>query len=129
MERRTRGARALFLALSALVTTACTDEGPDSGPGEMTATLVGPNGAEGAALVVLLGEGVGEISPVGSTEVFVGTADGSVQVVLIDQAGGDLAFRVALADTTRRPEAIVQQVAGPDDELRVLEGYSVELRR
>jgi hypothetical protein len=124
-----RGARALLVSACTLVVTACSSEGPISGPGEMTATLVGPHGAEGAALVVLLGEGIGEVSSLGSTEVFAGIADGSVQVVLIDQTGGDLSFRVALADTTRRPEAIVQQVAGPDDELRTLEGYSVELRR
>ena len=42
----------------------------------------------------------------------------STRVVLINRAGGDLAFRVAVADTTQPPSFFIQQVAGPDDELR-----------
>ena len=57
-----------LIAIAALA--ACSDEGPVSGPGTLTASLVGPNGAEGAALVVVSGEGVGEITAVGDTEVF-----------------------------------------------------------
>ena len=108
-----------LLPLFALVAlSACSDEGPVSGPGTLTATLLSPNGSEGAALVVLVGEGVGGVTPVGSTEVFAQVEGAATNIVLINQAGGELSFRVALADTLMPPEAVVQEVAGPDDELR-----------
>ena len=56
------------------------------------------------------------------------SSDGGVQVVLIDQAGGDLSFLVTLSDTTRLPQAIVRQVAGPDDELPLKAPDGVEIR-
>ena len=37
---------------------------------------------------------------------------------------------MALADTTQKPVGLVEQVAGPDDELRAtVSGYEVEFRR
>jgi hypothetical protein len=47
----------VFVAVAALA--ACTDAGPVSGPGTVDAILISPNGAEGAALVVLSGDGLG----------------------------------------------------------------------
>lgn len=117
-----------LLILVALV--ACADEGPLSGPGTLTATLMSPNGAEGAALVILVGEGIGAVTAVGATEVHTRAGAGSMQIVLINQQGGDLSFQLAVADTTQPPQAIVQEVAGPDDELRsVLTAYVVEFGR
>lgn len=116
---------AVFLGLAA-----CSDQAPVSGPGTMTATLVGPSGAEGAALVVILDADLGEISPVGRTDVFAAEGSGATRVVLVNRDGGTLSFQVAVADTTRPPPALVEQVAGPDDELRSsLEGYAVEFTR
>ena len=65
---------AAFLGLSLLV--ACADQSPP-GPGILTATLKSPNGAEGAALVVLMGSGIGELTPLGNTELgrYLGGAD------------------------------------------------------
>jgi len=118
----------LLLAIVAL--TACADESPVSGPATMTATLISPNGAEGAALVILVGEGMGDITPIGDTEVFARVGSSSTQIVLINQVGGELSFQVAVADTTQLPIAVVQEVAGPDDELRSsVTGYSVEFAR
>ena len=109
---------------------ACADQAPESGPGTLTATLKSPNGTEGAALVVLIGEGIGSVSAVGRTEVYSYAGPDATQVVLIDQAGGQLAFQVAVADTTLPPLVVIRQVAGPDDELRsILTGYDLELRR
>ncbi|MDA0327856.1 MAG: hypothetical protein O2958_02410 [Gemmatimonadetes bacterium] len=124
-----RTLRALpILILAGLV--ACADEGPLSGPGTLTATLMSPNGAEGAALVILVGEGIGAVTAVGATEVHTRAGAGSMQIVLINQQGGDLSFQLAVADTTQPPQAIVQEVAGPDDELRsVLTAYVVEFGR
>lgn len=114
----------------ALALAACADEGPVSGPGTLTATLVSPNGAEGAAHVVLLGEGIGAITPLGSTEVHSRTGVEGTHVVLVDPAGGTLAFQIAVADTTQPPAVVIQQVAGPDDALRSgLEAYRLELGR
>jgi hypothetical protein len=117
-----------MLALVALV--GCADEGPVAGPATMTATLRSPHGAEGAAVVLLVGDGVGAITAVGDTEVYTHTGGTSTLVVLINQAGGELAFQVAVADATQPPEAVVQQVAGPDDALRPsLAGYALEIVR
>lgn len=96
----------------------------------MTATLSSPSGSEGAAVLTLLGDDIGAISAVGGTEVHSRAGNGSVRVVLISEAGGELAFRVAVADTTQPPSAVVVEVAGPDDELRpTIDGYSVEFGR
>lgn len=122
--------RPLITLVAVLLAAACSDEGPVSGPGTMTATLVGPNGAEGAAVLALLGDGLGEISPIGTTEVHSRAGDSMTRVLLINQSGGELSFQVAVADTTQPPAVVVEQVAGPDDELRPsIEGYSVELSR
>jgi len=118
---------AAFLGLSLLV--ACADQSPP-GPGILTATLKSPNGAEGAALVVLMGSGIGEVTPVGSNQLYSNSSLDEVRIVLINQAGGELEFRVEVADTTIKPTATVEEVAGPDNELRsTLGGYQLEFRR
>ena len=118
---------AAFLALSLLV--ACTDQSPP-GPGILTATLKSPNGAEGAALVVLMGPGIGEVTPVGSNQLYSNSSLDEVRIVLINQNNGTLAFRVEVADTTIKPAAIVEEVANPDNQIRsTLDGYQLEFRR
>ena len=118
---------ATFLALSLLV--ACTDQSPP-GPGILTATLKSPNGAEGAALVVLMGPGIGEVTPVGSNQLYSNSSLDEVRIVLINQNDGTLAFRVEVADTTIKPAAIVEEVANPDNQIRsTLDGYQLEFRR
>ena len=118
---------ATFLALSLLV--ACTDQSPP-GPGILTATLKSPNGAEGAALVVLMGPGIGEVTPVGSNQLYSNSSLDEVRIVLINQNNGTLAFRVEVADTTIEPAAIVEEVANPDNLIRsTLDGYQLEFRR
>ena len=118
---------AAFLALLLLV--ACTDQSPP-GPGILTATLKSPNGAEGAALVVLMGPGIGEVTPVGSNQLYSNSSLDEVRIVLINQNNGTLAFRVEVADTTIEPAAIVEEVANPDNLIRsTLDGYQLEFRR
>ena len=118
---------AAFLALSLLV--ACADQSPP-GPGILTATLKSPNGAEGAALVVLMGPGIGEVTPVGSNQLYSNSSLDEVRIVLINQNNGTLAFRVQVADTTMEPAAIVEEVANPDNKIRLtLDGYQLEFRR
>ena len=118
---------AAFLALSLLV--ACADQSPP-GPGILTATFKSPNGAEGAALVVLMGPGIGEVTPVGSNQLYSNSSLDEVRIVLINQNDGTLAFRVEVADTTIKPAAIVEEVANPDNQIRsTLDGYQLEFRR
>ncbi len=106
---------------------ACADEGPVSGPGTLTGTLLSPNGAEGAALLMVLGDGFSNVTGVGDTEAYGQAGIGSTKVVLVNQAGGELSFRVAVPDTTQAPQVVVEQVAGPDDEARSgVAGYLVE---
>ena len=120
----------LAIAFAALVVVGCSDEGPVSGPGTMTATVAGPNGPEGAAVVIILDEAVEAVSPVGDTEVYSRVGGSATHVVLINQNGGELSFEMAVADTTQPPVALVQEVAGPDDELRLdVTDYVVEFRR
>ena len=118
---------AAFLGLSLLV--ACADQSPP-GPGILTATLKSPNGAEGAALVVLMGPGIGEVTPVGSNQLYSNSSLDEVRIVLINQNNGTLAFRVEVADTTIEPTAIVEEVANPHNQIRLtLDGYQLEFRR
>jgi hypothetical protein len=96
----------------------------------MTATLAGPNGPEGAALVMLLGNRLGMISGVGSTQARYRTDSSGTRVMLINPSGGELSFRVSVPDTTALPSFVIEQVAGPDDELRSpLSGYRLEFTR
>lgn len=115
---------ALALTLFAL---ACTEPLPVPGPGTLTVTVQSPNGPEGAAVLVLNGRGLGQVSPVGDTEVYVEPGPSTARVVLINQVGGTLQFAVAIVDTTEAFSGQVLDVAGPDDERRIgLSGYSVE---
>lgn len=110
--------------------SACSDESPRSGPGTMTATLTSPNGAEGAAVVVLLEGGLEGFTAVGDVEMYAEVGAGSSRVVLVHPSGGDLAFRLAVPDTTQPPAWVIEQVAGPDDELRAdVTRYTMEFAR
>lgn len=119
---------AALLALS--VFAACGEDPPVPGPGALTATLVSPNGDEGAAVVALFGDGIESISAVAPTEAFPRLDDTGARVVLINQGGGLLEFRVALADTLQKPDVVIIEVAAPDDELRLdTNAYTVEFTR
>jgi hypothetical protein len=119
----------VFLLLAGLL-AGCSDEAPVSAPGTLTATVVGPNGVEGAAVVVLLGDGVRSVAPLGTTEMYSGSGSSQTRVVLIHPTGGELMFAVAVADTTEPPAWVIAEVAGPDDQLRAdVAAYSLEFSR
>ena len=116
----------MILALA----TACSDEGPVSQPGTLTASVVGPNGAEGGALIMLLGDGVEAVSPGGGTEVYVSSADSRTRIVLIHPTGGDLTFEVDVADVTDPPTWVIEEVVDVDDQVRAdVSAYSLEVAR
>lgn len=117
----------LVVALCAL--TACTDGVRTGGPGTLTVTLESPNGDEGAAVLLLVGEGIGDVRSLGRTEAYAGLSEDGVRVVLLNRVGGVLSFELTVGHRGRPPAAVIEQVAGPDDELRADVGaYRVELR-
>ena len=80
--------------------------------------------------MVLMGPGIGEVTPVGSNQVYSNSSLDEVRVVLINQNDGTLAFRVEVADTTIEPAAIVEEVVDPGNRLRpTADGYELEFRR
>ncbi|MGD8319657.1 MAG: hypothetical protein PVJ02_04370 [Gemmatimonadota bacterium] len=122
------------LALTGLATlavgiaVACGDQGPHSGPGTLTATVVSPNGTEGSAVLSLFGEGIGEVRALDGA-VFSERRGDSVRVVVLADTPGSLRFLVAVDDTTRPVTASFIQVADGEDQLRTsLGGYTVEFR-
>ena len=80
-------------------------------------------------MLLLAGEGVLDVGPVGETEVYAERAGSETRVVLIHPSGGTLAFELLMADLSRAPVPVIVEVAGPDDELRALDGYRVVLSR
>jgi hypothetical protein len=96
----------------------------------VTAELRSPNGAEGAAVLSLHGEGIGAVTAWGDTEAHAWPDSAGVRIVLVHATGGSLSFRVALADTTEPPSFSIEEVAAPDDQLRTALGaYTLEFGR
>lgn len=123
------------LLVAALALAACADAGPLIGHGVLSATLRSPHGDEGAAVLLLAGEGVLGVESVGQTEAYgavsgAAVAGAATRVVLVHPTGGTLTFQVEMIDLSRPLVAVVREVAGPDDELRTeLSGYRLELSR
>ena len=123
-RRASHRVAAIFLAVAL---GACGDEGPVSAPGTLTATVVSPNGSEGAALVTLVGAGMGAVGP-SEGRVFAEAHGDTVHVVVVNLAGGALRFTISVADTTKPPAGALLEVSGPDDGIRGLAGYRLEIR-
>ncbi len=123
-----RGLRTAALAVL-LPLAACGGEGSVPGPGTLTATLVSPNGAEGAALVEFFGDGIGAVSAVDGP-LWQRSRGDTIRVFIVSETGGTLRFAVEVADTTRKPKGVVLEVSDPADEVRTsLSGYALEFRR
>jgi hypothetical protein len=114
-------------ALLGGVLTACGSDQPvPLGPGALEATLVSPNGPEGAVVLELAGPGLGEVT-VAEGEVF-GQADGtSTRLVIVRDMPGQIQFRVQVNERSEPPVATVVEVADGTNELRSsISGYQVE---
>jgi hypothetical protein len=127
MKHVSRPTLTAALACAALL-AACEMDEPVPTAGLLTATLVSPNGAEGAAWLTLFGEGIVEVRAL-DARTFSNVRGDTVDVVIVRDQPGDLRFLVSVADTTHQPGVAVLEVAGGDDELRGgLQGYRVEMR-
>ena len=116
---------ALLLLAGLLGTSGCGDAAPVSAPGTLTAIVESPNGAEGAALIRLIGEGVASVEPL-TGDLYSSVLGDTTRVVVLLDTPGDIAFRLNVADTTRLPVVTLLQVADGQNELRAgLSGYSV----
>ena len=123
------------LIATAIITTvflACDSTPAEvTGPGELQALLVSPNGAEGAAVIELAGEGIGTVTAFrGWGRVFAERAGATVRVVVVLDKPGEITFRVAVDDVSDPPTGVVLEIADGSNEIRQsLSGYSVEFAR
>jgi hypothetical protein len=116
----------LFLAVATLL-VACDGSTEPSGPGTLTASLVSPNGAEGAAVLDITGT-VETVT--GNDDVAAYTTPGATgtRVVLVRMNPGALTVRFRVPDVSRPPQVSVVEVADGDDRVRSsLDGYRVEI--
>lgn len=118
--------RGVVLVALVLAVGAC-DEG--SGPQRGIAfRVVSPNGAEGAALVEVVGrvDAATVTGPEGGWTLVRVSGD-TTWVFVALRAPGELSFSLTSSDAA--PAARLLQVAGGDDQLRALEGYELEVRQ
>jgi hypothetical protein len=103
-------------------------------PGEpisrkLNATLVSPNGDEGAALIELTGSGLGELT-VREGRAFTAGTEQSVRAVIVLDEPGKRRFQIEMDDPNAAISATVLEVADGDNEVRAsLAGYDVEFAR
>ncbi len=133
---RDRGASPLLrtllgLTALALASYACGDSATPPrvpGPGTLTARLTSLAGAESAARFRLIGDGVRDVTA-SAGRLFRATRGDTTDVIVVLETAGDVGFFLAVADTTDLPAISVLEVAGPDNALRALGGYSVVTAR
>lgn len=100
---------------------------PPPVPGDLRATLVSPNGAEGAAVVELIGSGLGDPRPEAG-RLFAHHARDTLRVIVVLESAGAIGFAVSVPDVNRPPAARVVEVADGLNGLRAsLGGYRVDL--
>jgi outer membrane lipoprotein SlyB len=111
-----------------LAALAACDGGGAPMPGVLTATVVSPGGAEGAAHVRLIGAGTLGVQAL-DARTFSHRRGDTVDVVVVRGTPGELRFLVQVADTTARPAGAVVEVADGENRLRSnLGAYRLEVR-
>ncbi|MSR37120.1 MAG: hypothetical protein EXR95_10865 [Gemmatimonadetes bacterium] len=119
-----RGRWAAVLAFVVVVLGACDDPVPREGL--VRATLVSPNGLEGAALFEVPVEGVLSVKArVGL--VLESRAAGTRQLAVVLSKPDTIALELLVADAQRPPTLRLLQVSGPDDRMRALTGYQIRI--
>ena len=117
---------ALLIAVSVLVLTA-----PVIGCGteplyrSFDASVISPNGLEGAVVLELEGTYPSVTAPSGS-QVFTHAGDGVTRVVIVLTNPGNIEFTLTLDDVGEEPDVRILEVADGANELRMsLRGYRV----
>ncbi len=111
-----------------LLVWACDSTGPDGpkGPGNLSVTMLSPNGVEGSAVFEITGGADLSFTSSQGGEVFYEHVPGSSRVVVILDDPGEINFRVGTTDVAAIPDVSVLQVADGEDQLRPsLSGYEV----
>ena len=116
------------LVIAATGLAGCEGSTRPDGPGTLTAALVSPNGAEGAAI----------LDVVGSVDTFSGSSDVSVhttpiangtRVIVVRLNPGTLQMSMRVPNLSNPPAITVVEVAAGDDTLRPsVADYSVDIR-
>lgn len=116
----------LALGGALLALAACGDNPKEPPvPGTLTATLVSPNGGEGAVLLELTGEGVGDVAVSGGHVFVEGTSP--KRVLLVFDEPGTTRFTVEVPDVGEPPAVRFVEVVAPNNQVRPsLSGYKVE---
>jgi len=128
----TRRASAFAVVLLVLTTLASCNDDPTGGdirqPGELTASLVSPNGVEGSALLEVASGTVLDVTAVEPYVHVFRVGVNPVRIVVLRLEPGEISLRLTIDDVNHPPELRVVDVGGPDDQLRAsLAGYSVSL--
>ncbi|MDH3457522.1 MAG: hypothetical protein OER90_11855 [Gemmatimonadota bacterium] len=90
------------------------------------ASVISPNGLEGAVVLELEGTFLGVTAPSGS-QVFTHASEGVTRVVIVLTNPGNIQFTLTLDDLGEAPDVRIIEVADGANELRVpLRGYRVE---
>jgi hypothetical protein len=118
--------RLVLLAVASLGIAACDSTDP-GGPGTITASVISPNGAEGAAILDVTGV-VDTVTSGGDLRAFSTVTPTGRRVIVVRSNPGALSVRLRVPDVSQPPSVSIVEVADGDDSLRSsLAGYRVEL--
>jgi len=101
-----------------LLATACDSTQPKSS-GILTAALITPNGAEGAAVIDVSGV-LDSVTATDGTQLFETPTATGKRIVLVRLTPGELSMKVNVPDVSNLPHFTVVQVADGDNKLRQL---------
>ena len=125
------GAFGLSVAI-ALAAVACDDAPPEPEPvpGDVTVTLVSPNGSEGAAVLATADAGIVGVTAEEPVRVFHWREGGVSRIVALRDEAGEIRFTMSLEDVARPPRLEVVEVADGTNRLRsTLTGYEIDVAR
>ena len=127
MQHRTRVTWLGLAMASAGLLASCSDSSGPRGPGTLEATLVSPNGPEGAVVLELVGGGIDSVTET-SHLTYVQQDGATIRLVVVLEDPGVIEFELAVRDVSDPPQTTVVQVADGDNELRgSVAGYRVDL--
>ena len=120
--------RLAAFVVAALALAGCEGSTRPDGPGTMTASLVSPNGAEGAAILDVIGS-VDAFNCSSDVSVYTTPIANGTRVILVRLNPGALQMSMRVPDVSNPPAITVVEVAAGDDRLRPsVADYHVDIR-